>query len=302
RPRGHHRGEGPGPVRRAGLRPQADRPQQARGGRPRGARRDLRRGARRGAAGSDGGLLGSRRLSRRPRRGRRAGSEDHRRHLPVGHQGAPRGEALRERRLRHPADRARGTRRGRGHRRGGSRPHPARPEPGRRARHRRARCRQGRLAVADDPVGRRDARDGGGDPGEVSAPARPAQRRHLLRHPEPSARSEGDLAAGGPGHRRRLAQLLQLGSTGGGRARGRRQGVLPRRRLHRDRGVLARRGVQRVGDLRRLGAGEPRRRRARVPRRARLSRRSRRALGGGVLDLRAAARASSRHARGAAEL
>ena len=38
------------------------------------------------------------------------------------------------RRLRHPADRPRGPRGGRGHRRRGARPHPARAEPGRRAR------------------------------------------------------------------------------------------------------------------------------------------------------------------------
>ena len=49
RPGRHHRGEGARPVRRARLRPQADRAQQARRRRPRVARRDLRRGARRGA-------------------------------------------------------------------------------------------------------------------------------------------------------------------------------------------------------------------------------------------------------------
>ena len=55
--------------------------------------------------------------------------QDDRRHLPAGHEGAPRGEAVRRRGLRHPADRPRGSRRGRGHRRRGSRAHPARPEP-----------------------------------------------------------------------------------------------------------------------------------------------------------------------------
>ena len=100
-----------------GLRPQADRAQQARRGRPRGPRRDLRRGARRGARGRHRGVLRARRLAGGPRAGRRARPQDHRRDLPAGDQGAPRGEALRRRRLRHPADRPRGPRGGRGHRR-----------------------------------------------------------------------------------------------------------------------------------------------------------------------------------------
>ena len=63
------------------------------------------------------------------------GAEDHRRDLPAGDQGAPRGEAVRRRRLRHPADRPRRARGGRGHRRRGARAHPARAEPrGRRRR------------------------------------------------------------------------------------------------------------------------------------------------------------------------
>ena len=53
-------------------------------------------------------------------------AEDDRRDLPAGDQGAPRGEAVRRRRLRHPADRPRGPRGGRGHRRRGARAHPAR--------------------------------------------------------------------------------------------------------------------------------------------------------------------------------
>ena len=44
-----------------------------------------------------------------------------RRHLPAGHEGAPGGEAVRPRRLRHPAHRPRGPRGGRGHRRRGAR-------------------------------------------------------------------------------------------------------------------------------------------------------------------------------------
>ena len=67
-----------------------------------------------------------------------ARAEDHRRDLPAGHQGAPRGAPLRRRRLRHPADRPRGPRGGRGHRRRGSRAHPARADP--RGRRQRSRC------------------------------------------------------------------------------------------------------------------------------------------------------------------
>ena len=97
------------------------------------------------------------------------------------------------RRLRHPADRPRGPRGGRGHRGRGARAHPAGAEPRRRGRHRRTRPREGRLALADHAERRRDPRDGGGDPREVPAAARPAERRHLLRHPEPPARGQGDL-------------------------------------------------------------------------------------------------------------
>ena len=71
RPRRDHGGEGAGPLRRAGLRAQADRAQQARGRRPRGARGGLRRGARRGARGRDRRLLRARGLAGRARAGRR---------------------------------------------------------------------------------------------------------------------------------------------------------------------------------------------------------------------------------------
>ena len=198
--------------------------------------------------------------------GRRPRPQDHRRDLPAGDQGPPRGQALRQRRLRHPPHRPRGPRGGRGHRRRGARPHPARAEPRRRRRHRRTRPREGRVALADHAERRRDPRDRRRDPGEVPAAARPAERRHLLRHPEPPARGQGDLAERRPGDRGRLAQLLQLGAPGRGRARGRRQGVVPRRRPHRDRRGLARRRRHRLGDLRRLGAGGPGRGRARLPR------------------------------------
>ena len=177
----------------AGLRPQADRAQQARRGRPRVARCDLRRGARRGAGRRHRRLLRARCLARGAPTGRGARAQDHRRDLPAGDQGAPRGEAVRRRRLRHPAHRPRRPRGGRGHRRRGARAHPARREPRRRRRHRGPRPGEGGLALPDDAVGRRDARDRGRDPGAVPAAARPAERRHLLRHPEPPARGQGDL-------------------------------------------------------------------------------------------------------------
>ena len=156
--------------------------------------------------------------------------EDHRRHLPAGDQGPPRGEAVRRRRLRHPPDRARRSRGGRGHLGRGARAHPARAGSGRRRRHRGPRPVQGRLALADDAVGRRDARDGRRDPPALPRAARPAQRRHLLRHAEPPARGQGDRPRRRPGDRGRLGELLQLRTAGRGRARGRRQGRPPRRR------------------------------------------------------------------------
>ena len=172
--------------------------------------------------------------------GGRARSEDHRRDLPAGDQGAPRGQALRRLRLRHPADRPRGPRGGRGHRRRGARAHPARAGSRGRRRHRGPRPVEGRLALADHAVGRRDPRDGGRDPGAVPRAARPAERRHLLRHPEPPARHQGDRPGRRPGDRGRLRQLLQLRAAGRGRPRGRRRGGVPRRRRHRDRRGLAR--------------------------------------------------------------
>ncbi len=61
-----------------------------------------------------------------------------------------------------------------------------------------------------------------------SAAHLPAQRRHLLRHAEPSARGEADGRAGGAGDRGRLAQLLQLRAARGGRQARRRARGLPR--------------------------------------------------------------------------
>ena len=68
--------------------------------------------------------------------------------------------------------------------------------PGRRPGRRRERQvrdpEQGRLAVADHAVGRRDDGDGRRLRERFPAAARPAERRHLLRHAEPSGRGEGD--------------------------------------------------------------------------------------------------------------
>ena len=73
-------------------------------------------------------------------------------------------------------------------------PHPARAGPRGRRRHRRPRPGQGRLALPDHALGGRDDGDRRRDPRAVPAAARPAQRRHLLRHPEPPARGQGDRA------------------------------------------------------------------------------------------------------------
>ena len=54
------------------------------------------------------------------------------------------------------------------------------------------RSGQGRVAVADHPVGGRDQRDGGRAARALPAAARPAQRRHLLRHAEPAGRGQAD--------------------------------------------------------------------------------------------------------------
>ncbi len=45
-----------------------------------------------------------------------------------------------------------------------------------------------------------------------------AERRHLLRHPEPPGRRQGDGAGVPAGDRRRFTQLVELGATGRGRA------------------------------------------------------------------------------------
>ncbi len=155
-----------------GLRAQADRAQHPRRHRARAAGRDLRRRGRRGARGRPHRLQRARRLARGRERGRRPGPARHRRDLPARHQGAPRGRALRARRLRDPAHRPRGPRRGRGHRRRGARPRHPRRQPRRRAEHRGARPRQGRVALADHALGRRDHGDGAPPARAVPEPRR----------------------------------------------------------------------------------------------------------------------------------
>ena len=66
---------------------------------------------------------------------------------------------------------------------------------------------------------RRDDGDRAAAAGAVPDAAGSAQRRHLLRHPEPSGRGQGDGAGVRAGDRGRVAQLVELGAAGGGRAR-----------------------------------------------------------------------------------
>ena len=70
-------------------------------------------------------------------------------------------------------------------------------------------------------VGRRDDGDRAPPARALPLAAGPAERRHLLRHPEPPARGEADGGAVRPHDRHRLAQLLELGAArrGGARAR-----------------------------------------------------------------------------------
>ena len=100
------------------------------------ARGDLRRRDRRGARGRARDLLRARRLARRPRRRPpRAVLRTIDATCPLVTKVHKRGDAVRRRRLRHPAHRPRGPRGGRRHRRRGARAHPAR----RRSRRRRRR-------------------------------------------------------------------------------------------------------------------------------------------------------------------
>ena len=221
--------EGPRAVRRADLRPQADRAQHPCGEDARVQGRHLRRGDRGGAAGRDRGLLRTRRRSRGPRPGRRTPPPHHRRDLPAGHQGAQRGQALRRPGLRHPAHRPRRSRRGRRHVRRGTAEHSAGRRPRRRRQGQGPRPGEARLALPDHALRGRDHRDRQQAARALPQPARPAQRRHLLRHPEPPGRGEGDRRPVRAGDRGGLHQLLQLRPPGRGGPRRGRERLLPGR-------------------------------------------------------------------------
>ncbi|EUA50483.1 lytB family protein [Mycobacterium xenopi 3993] len=81
-----------------------------------------------------------------------------------------------------------------------------------------ARREQGDLAVTDDFVGRRDHGHRRAAAAAVPETPGPAQRRHLLRHPEPPGRGQGDGAAVSAGDRGGLGQLVELDAAGGGGA------------------------------------------------------------------------------------
>ena len=81
-----------------------------------------------------------------------------------------------------------------------------------------ARPGEGGLAVADHALGGRDHGHRAGAARAVPDAAEPAERRHLLRHPEPAGRGEGDGAALRPGAGGRLDELVELGAAGRGGA------------------------------------------------------------------------------------
>ena len=127
------------------------------------------------------------------RGGRRARPADHRRDLPAGDQGAPRGAAVRRRGLRHPADRPRGPRGGRRHHRRGARAHHARRRPRRRSPTVEV-ARPAKVAWLSQTTLSVDETDETVDALRERFPLlhRPAERRHLLRHAEPAGRGQGD--------------------------------------------------------------------------------------------------------------
>ena len=95
----------------------------------------------------------------------------------------------------------------------------------------------GRLHLADDAVGRRDAR--GHHPAARAVPGdrRTAHRRHLLRHHQPPGGRQAAGAQVRPRARDRLAQLVELEPPGRGRARARRRLAPDRQRDRGPRGV-----------------------------------------------------------------
>ena len=282
-----------------GLRAQADRAQQARRRRPRVARRGLRRGARRGARGRDRGVLRPRRLAggarRRPpsaslktidatcplvtkvhHEARRFAADDYD-ILLIGHAGheeveGTAGEAPEHIQLVQSPDDV--------------------------AEHRGPRPGEGRLALADDAVGRRDDGDRGRDPASASRSC--STRRATTSATPPrtaSSRSRrsphgADLViVVGSANSSNSVRLVEVALEAGAKAAYRVDDA------SRDRRGLARGRRQGQRHLGRVGARGARRRRAGLPGRARLPRRRGGAHRRGVADLRAAAGAAPRPAR-----
>ena len=116
--------------------------------------------------------------------------------------------------------------------------------------------REARLHLADDAVGRRDARDHRPPARALPGHHRAAHRRHLLRHDEPPGGGQADGAALRPRARDRLAQLVELQPPRRGRARARRRLLPDRQRGPGRRGVARRQARRRhhVGRQRPRGA------------------------------------------------
>src|SRR3954469_2951098 len=236
-------------LRRARLRAQGDRPQQARGGGAARARGDLRGGGDRGARGRHRGVLRPRRGSERARQRRGAATADDRRHLPARHEGARGGAQVRRRGLHDRPDRPLRPRGGRGHDGRGARAHRPRRDRGRRRRAPGRGPGQDRLHLADDALGRRDARDHQPPPRALPEDHRAAHRRHLLRDDEPPGGRQADGAAMRSRARHRLAQLVELEPARRGRAPPPRGGV-PDRQRGADPGGVARGRARRRDHLR----------------------------------------------------
>ena len=124
------------------------------------------------------------------------------------------------------------------------------------AAHLRARD-EARLRHADDALGRRDRRDHHCAARSLPEDLRAEERRHLLRHVQPSMGGEGDAQRDRAAARDRLTELIELEPAGrdGPRCRGRR---VPDRRRDRDRRELARRGRGRRRHVGSVCAGEAR--------------------------------------------
>ena len=138
---------------------------------------------------------------------RDAAAAHDRRHLPAGHQGAPGGQAVRPRGLRHPADRPRGPRGGRGHRPARRPTHIQLVETAADAATVTVRDPEKVVWLSQTTLSVDETMETVGALRErFPHAAEPAERRHLLRHAEPAGRGQGDGAAVRPGARRRLAR------------------------------------------------------------------------------------------------